>query len=355
MTPELGLIEGFFGRPWSWEERAAAVRTLAPHGYGFFLYAAKADAYLRRHWEQPHPEAELADLATFAATCRDEGVRFGIGLTPFELHLHEGDDWQGPLAAKLASLADLGVDDLAILFDDMRGDDPAIAERQARIVAFAADRGLAGRVLCCPSYYSDDPVLDRAFGRRPADYLETLGRLLDPAVEIMWTGEEVCSREFSPGHLDAVADKIGRKPFLWDNYPVNDGTRMSQHLHLRAFTGRPAAIGARISGHGINPASQATLSLIPALTLARSYAEGERYCYGAAFQHAAVQVLGEELARRVQVDLLSFQDRGLDRISEPRKAELRAIYGAFDHPAAREIVAWLDGAFNVTDELVQTQ
>ena len=355
MIPELGLIEGFFGRPWNWQERAAAVRTLAPRGYRFFLYAPKADAHLRRHWEQLHPDAELEAIADFSALCREAGVRFGIGLTPFELHLHEGDEWQGPLAAKLASLADVGVDDLAILFDDMRGDDPAIAERQARIVAFAADQGLATRILCCPSYYSDDPVLDRAFGQRPAGYLETLGRLLEPAIEIMWTGEEVCSRELSPGHLDSVANKIGRKPFIWDNYPVNDGTRMSQHLHLRAFTGRPATIGAHVSGHGINVASQATLSLVPALSLARSYAEGGRYSYGAAFEAAAVQVLGEDLARRVQADLLSFQDRGLDRISEARKAELRAIYCAFDHPAAREVVAWLDGAFDVTDELVQTQ
>ena len=58
-----------------------------------------------------------------------------------------------------------------------------------------------GRIICCPSYYSDDPILDVAFGDRPAFYLEQLGRLLDPAIQIMWTGEEVCAREYSPGHL----------------------------------------------------------------------------------------------------------------------------------------------------------
>ena len=50
--------------------------------------------------------------------------------------------------------------------------------------------------------------------------------------------------------------------------------RMSQHLHLRAFTGRPAAIGQHLAAHGINPASQPVLSRIPALTLAESYAHG---------------------------------------------------------------------------------
>jgi hypothetical protein len=130
---------------------------------------------------------------------------------------------------------------------------------------------------------------------------------------------------------------------------------MAQHLHLRAFTGRPAAIASHIAAHGINPASQPLLSLIPALTLAASYQAGDSYCYAAAFREAAREVLGDELAERVERDLLSFQDRGLDRLSPERRAELREIYSGFDHPAAAEIVAWLDGEFEVSDELVQTQ
>jgi hyaluronoglucosaminidase len=355
MAPELGIIEGFFGRPWRWEARRHVVRFLAPYGYRFFLYAPKGDAFLRRRWQEPHPEEESEALAAFSADCRAAGVRFGIGLSPFELHSMEGEDWQAPLAAKVEALNGLGADDLAILFDDMRGDVPGLSERQAAIVDLAAGRTTATRILCCPSYYSDDPVLDRVFGARPASYLEDLGRLLDPSVEIMWTGEEVCSREFSVGHLEGVAERIGRRPFLWDNYPTNDGSRMSQHLHLRGFTGRPAAIGECINGHGINPASQPLLSLIPALTLAESYRLGERYRYGAAFRETAEQVLGSELAQRLERDLLTFQDGGLQRLSAERRSELRNIYAGFDHPAAAEVVAWLDGAFEVSDELVQTQ
>lgn len=354
MTPELGLIEGFFGRPWSWAQRSAAVRFLVPHGYRFYLYAPKADARLRRRWQEPYPEAELAELAAFREVCRDAGVRFGIGLSPFELHLQGERGWQAPLGAKLAELAQVKPDDLAILFDDMRGDVADLAERQAAIVHFAAERGIAGRILCCPSYYSDDPILDVAFGPRPPFYLERLGRMLDPAIRIFWTGPEVCARELSPGHLARVAERLGRKPVLWDNYPVNDGPRMSQHLHLRAFTGRPAAIAGQIAAHGVNPASQPWLSRVPLLTLAESYKQGDAYDYGAAFVRAARAVLGEELAERVGRDLLVLQDRGLDRLGE-RRAALRERYAAFDHPAAREILAWLDGHWNVSDELVQTQ
>jgi hypothetical protein len=129
---------------------------------------------------------------------------------------------------------------------------------------------------------------------------------------------------------------------------------MSQHLHLRAFPGRPAGIGAQLAGHGINLALQPVLSRIPALTLAESYAKGDAYEYGAAFDRAAEIVLGPELAERVRRDLLTLQDRGLDRLAE-RRVTLRERYAAFDHPAAREILAWLDGHWDVTDELVQTQ
>ena len=351
---ELGLIEGFFGRPWSWADRRDAVHFLRPHGYASYLYAPKADPWLRRRWQEPHPEAELAELAAFRDACRASGVRFGIGLSPFELHLHPERGWQERLAAKLAVLAPLKPDDLAILFDDMRGDVPDLAERQAAIVHYAAERGLADRIYCCPSYYSDDPILDVAFGERPAYYLEQIGRRLDPAIRIFWTGEEVCSREFRPGHLARVAEQLRRKPTLWDNYPVNDGSRMSQHLHLRAFTGRPASIAGQIAGHYVNPASQPLLSRIPALTLAESYARGDAYEYRAAFARAAGAVLGDALAERVGRDLLTLQDRGLDRLGE-RRAMLRTRYAAFDHPAAREILAWLDGQWNVTDDLVQTQ
>jgi hypothetical protein len=355
MTPELGIIEGFFGRPYSWHERADMVRALAPAGYGFYLYAPKADAHLRRRWREPYPDGELAALATFAQACREAGVSFGVGLSPYELFLGFDAPAKDALAAKLDQLDSLGLADLGVFFDDMKGDLPDLAARQVDIVHWIAERTRARRLIVCPSYYTDDPVLDRVFGQRPPNYLEDLGDGLDPAIQLMWTGEEVCSREVSPGHLGRVAEQMRRKPFLWDNYPVNDGPRMSRHLHLRAFTGRPASIAPHIAAHGINTASQAVLSRIPALTLAESYAEGEGYQYFAAFRRAAQAVLGPDLADSVERTLLMLEDAGLDGLDDERKTRLRARFAAFDHPAAGEIVSWLDGAFAMGAEELQTQ
>ena len=46
---------------------------------------------------------------------------------------------------------------------------------------------------------------------------------------------------------------------------------------------------------------------------------------------------------------------GLDGITAEQKTRLHARFSAFDHPAAREVVAWLEGAFTIGAEELQTQ
>ncbi len=353
MTPPLGVIEGYYGRPWSWEMREAQARFLADHGYGFYIYAPKADAFLRRRWREDHPAAEADALAKMAAACAAIGVGFGVGLSPYEAYRDFGADTQTALARKLAFFDAAGVTELALLFDDMKGDQADLAETQVRMAHFAAEHSKAKRLIVCPTVYSDDPVLEREFGPTPPGYLEDLGALLDPAIEVFWTGEEVCSREYSPGHLARVGEQLRRKPTLWDNYPVNDGPGMSPFLYLRAFTGRPAAIGAHLAAHAVNPSLQPTLFRIPALTLAESYAKGEAYQYGAAWARAAREVLGDDLAGLLGRHYRLFHDQGLGRIDEATTTRLRERYAAVGHPAAREVVAWLDGEWRVTREMME--
>jgi hyaluronoglucosaminidase len=346
MVPELGIIEGYFGRPWSHEHRKQVLGHLRELGFSWFHHAPKADAFLRLRWREPHPAAALAELADLSAHCRSLGMRFGLGLSPYELYRDLGDAGIQDFVAKIRTLDEIGIDDLAILFDDTRGDVPDLAAREAEIVHTALAHTRASRVLMCPTYYSDDRMLDVIFGERPAGYLEDLGRRLDPRVGVYWTGEEICAREFSPGHLARVGERLRRKLTLWDNYPVNDGPRMSRFLHLRAFTGRPDSIAPHIAAHAINPALQAHLSLIPAATLVASYREGSAYRYMHAFRAAARDLAGDELADMLEQDLHALQDRALDQLGDDR-ARLRQRYAAVDHPMAAEVVRWLDGADTV--------
>lgn len=346
MSPELGVVEGYFGTPWSPADRKHVIAVLAGLGYAFFHFAPKADVFLRRRWREPHPCSALADLADLSRHCRARGMRFGVGLSPYNLFRDFTGNANADFLSKVRALDAVGLDDLAILFDDMRGDVPELAVRQAEIVHAAIAETRATRVVMCPTYYSDDRMLDAVFGERPSMYLDDLGRRLDPRVGVYWTGEEICTREFSPGHLAQVSERLRRKPFLWDNYPVNDGPRMSRHLHLRAVTGRPGAIAPLIAAHAVNPALQPHLSLISLASLVASYRDGTAYCYMRAFRDAACELAGPELAAMLEIDLLSLQDMGVDRLG-PDRQRLRRKYAELAHPMASEVVRWLDGAYSV--------
>jgi hypothetical protein len=346
MIPELGVIEGYFGRPWKHEDRKRVMSRLHELGYAFFHFAPKADPFLRRRWREPHPETALTELAELSMHGRALGMRFGVGLSPYELYRDFSGADKAAFIAKVRALDGIGIDDLAILFDDTRGDVPDLAAREVEIVHTALAHTRASRVFMCPTYYSDDRMLDVVFGERPASYLQDLGRRLDPRVGVYWTGEEICAREFSAGHLTRVAEVLGRKPTLWDNYPVNDGPRMSRFLHLRGFTGRRPEVADHIAAHAINPALQPQLSLIPAATLVASYREGPAYRYMHAFREASGALASPELAAMLEQDLHALEDRGFDQLGEDRE-RLRLRYAAVDHPMAAEVVRWLDGGDTV--------
>ena len=350
-SPPLGIVEGYFGRPWSWEERTAVMTRLAEWDFSRFTYAPKADVKLRRDWRHRHAAEEAANIEAFAGACKAAGVTFGIGLSPYGLHANLTEDGLADVRRRVADLRALGADRIAILFDDMEGDFRDLAERQARIVeaAIAASNGAV--IAACPSYYSDDPVLDRVFGARPEKYLEDLGRIIPADVELYWTGPEVCTFEFTPGHLNRVSAALGRKPTLWDNYPVNDGPRMSKRLHLRAVTGR-AGLSGHVAAHDLNPALQPHLSLLPAATLAIAYRDGDAYDYGAAAREAAHDLYPDELAEHILETTLALQDGGIDHIDRYR---VEQRYGGIDHPAAEEIMRFARGDYQQTSDEVETQ
>ena len=102
MTPPLGLVEGYYGKPWSWQEREATIAFLKPHGYDFYIYAPKADAHLRKLWRERHREETAEALRRLAARCRELDVRFGVGLSPFELYRDFNAEAKTELSVKLA-------------------------------------------------------------------------------------------------------------------------------------------------------------------------------------------------------------------------------------------------------------
>ncbi len=334
-----GIIEGFFGRPWSWQIRQAYASFLKQNNYQYYIYAPKADRYLRHQWSEPWPATEYNHLQQLGQVYQQTQLAWGIGLTPLEIHHNFDDQTKDKLDAKIRSINHLQPDILAILFDDMRGDFPRIAQIQADVTHRIVAQSTASSFIMCPTYYSTDPVLDRVFGDRPSLYLETLGQLLDPVIDIFWTGEKVCSTTYPAAHLQEITAQLGRKPVIWDNYPVNDGAKLCQFLNLRPFGESAEHLPLWAAGQAINPMNQAYLSQIPLMTLTASD-RNDNPLYS-----AACALGGEVFATYLVEDVAAFQDEGLDRLSMARKNESIERYQPFQTPYTQELVDWLQGKY----------
>lgn len=346
----LGVIEGFFGPQWRWTERAAYARFLAEQGFAFYFFAPKRCDALRRRWSEPWPAEEWRRLVALRGRYREAGVAFGVGVSPFALYRRLDAEAERRLAERIETLNRLELDLLGVLFDDMPAGVPDLARRQCRIVEQVRAASNAAAIALCPTYYSDAPVLDAFSGPRPSRFLETLREELAPDVHVFWTGPEVCSTVIERRHLEEVRGRLGRPVLLWDNYPVNDGPRMSRHLHLRAFAGRAELPGAPLSGHGANPMNAACLSRIPLATLATLYADPAAYEPQRALRSALGMLCDDETARCLLEDLGRFQDTGMDGLAPDERRETRRRYGALDSAFAAEVAAWLDGAYAPTPE-----
>ena len=161
------MIEGFFGKPWDWSARQSGIDFLREHGYQFYIYAPKADPFLRRRWREPMPAQTMQQLSELRSLCRDREISLGIGLTPFEIYLKYDTDSKMALRSKVQQLNEIGADILCILFDDMRGDVDELPALQVKVISDICAWSIAKRLIVCPTYYSYDSRLAREFGPPP--------------------------------------------------------------------------------------------------------------------------------------------------------------------------------------------
>lgn len=344
--PNLGVIEGFFGRSWSWQDREAYAKFLALNEFDFYIYAPKNDIYLRKQWFSDWPQAIKQQLTPLRETYRQAGVQFGIGLSPHEIYLDASQDKRKQLQQRVRQINQLQPDILCLLFDDMRGDMPGLADIQIDLMHQVAETSNAARIIFCPTYYSFDPVLEKVFGKMPEDYWQVLRTRLDNKIDVFWTGEKVCSSNYPVAHIEHVEELLGRKVFLWDNYPVNDGAVKSNLLQLRAFHDSHGLIQNHIAGHAVNPMNQPWLSQLALASLPRAYDLGKNYDSEKATQEILINMCGEPLAEYLSQDIGLLQDKGLKQISTEEKSYLLQRYESFaQNPFCAEIVDWLQGGY----------
>ena len=354
----LGIIEGFYGESWSWIARRDCSQFMTDVGLNAYIYAPKSDAKLRVNWRQPWSNAELDTLQQCALEFKQQGIAFGLGLSPVGLcdaafsgmAAKEAKNALAQFDHKLDQIAEISSDLLCILFDDVPSSGEKMAAMQLALCERVQEKANARHMIVCPSYYTTDPILEKLFGSRPLDYWQELGRGLDSSIDFFWTGEQVCSATYAEDNLQFIAEQLRRPPVLWDNYPVNDGEKLSRHLHLKAFESQPFLLDLTV-GHFSNPMNQAYLSQLPLASLAFQYQQmsetgmsQEDISVAAAdhWQQFAKRQMGESFAIDLLKDIEQFQIQGLDKISAPDKAALIKKYSGFSSVYAKEVVDWLE-------------
>jgi hyaluronoglucosaminidase len=338
-----GVIEGFFGKPWSWSARLSGLDFLRDYGYRFYVYAPKSDPFLRRRWREPMPAQTMQQLSELASRCRELKISLGIGLTPFEIYLNYDADAKTALQSKVLQLNEIHADMLCILFDDMRGDVDDLPALQVEVISDVCVWSNAKRFIVCPTYYSYDSRLTREFGPPPKTYLRELGRMLDSSVEVFWTGEKVISDGYPAQHIAEVTAEVRRKPFIWDNRISNDSKIRTNHLFLDPNSDAWELPSAAVAGFAINPMNQPHLSRIALCAYQQLLSEpGEQ----ALLAKACRRLAGASFAERMAADCGLFQVSGLEQLDSETRRRLLGLYEAEKaNPYAQEVAGWLRGEY----------
>jgi hyaluronoglucosaminidase len=264
--PGAGVVEGFYGVPWTFAERRKMLHTLAHLGLGTYVYAPKSDPLHRADWRLPYPAAFTDALGALAALGRSLGVDVVFGISPFiDLDTASPAD-TALLHAKLATLQAAGLRHFALLADDIELDatlqvDGELGQRHVAVTlaALAALRAVdpGATMRFVPTVYSDQRRLDFADGDA---YLAALTAL--PAdLPWLWTGPDTGNAQLAPEDLTTATALVGAPPMIWDNLWANDGgDGFFGHIPLGPYAGRAAGLRAATAGILQNPLIQGGLA-----------------------------------------------------------------------------------------------
>ena len=291
-----GVIEGFYGTPWTEHQRLDMVESIGRWGMNSFIYSPKDDYLLREGWAEPFDDAALAKLRRLLECCDASGVTLAVAVSPGLSMKYSDPDHREALEAKLVSLVDAGVPSLGLFFDDIPGQLQwpedlenylSLAEAHASVVhemwSSVTERG-ATHFMVCPTIYWGSPQ-DR--------YLTELCQAIDETVDVFWTGRSICSATLDVCDATAFAEATGRPPLYWDNFPVND-VAMKHELHIGPYERREPELASFSRGIVVNAMEYAESSKIPLFTIAEFLQDPFSYYSEASWHRALAEVAGNE-------------------------------------------------------------
>jgi protein O-GlcNAcase/histone acetyltransferase len=270
-----GVIEGFYGAPWSAAERVALFEWMARWRLNTYMYAPKDDLKHRAVWRERYSDEEADRFRELIQACGARGIRFVYALSPGLDIKYDDPAELRILQRRVDQMLTLGCRDFALLFDDIPDTlDAAVITRFGSLAAAQCDvtnalaRWLIEKepragVAFCPTPYCSRMVNAGLGGH---GYLPTIGRELMPSIDVFWTGPDIVSREITVDHVREIASVLRRRPIIWDNLFANDYD--GHRFFCGPYTGRPRALTTETNGLLLNPNNELLLNYVPLHTFA---------------------------------------------------------------------------------------
>lgn len=258
-----GVVEGFYGTPWSHEARMRQLDFYGMNKLNVYLYGPKDDPYHSvPRWREPYPEKEAAQLKQLVEEAHKNGVVFYWAIHPGQDIKWNTED-RDKLMHKFELMYQLGVRAFAVFFDDISGEGTR-ADKQAELLNYLDDHFVKAKkdvapLVMCPTEYN------RAWSSDKTGYLRTLGKKLNKSIEVMWTGNSVVHCIDKPS-LEWINERIERKAYIWWNYPVSDFVR--DHLLMGPVYGNGLDIAGDMSAFVSNPMERAEASKVALYSIA---------------------------------------------------------------------------------------
>ncbi|MFI1887264.1 beta-N-acetylglucosaminidase domain-containing protein [Streptomyces jumonjinensis] len=326
-TAVRGAAEGFYGEPWTQEERLAHLDFMGRTKQNRYLHAPGDDPFRQARWRDPYPEAQRADFRELAERARRNHVTLAWAVAPAQQMCLADDGDVQALIRKIDAMWALGVRAFQLQFQDVSytewhcardarvfGSGPEAAARAQARVTGAVARHLAERrpaaeplSLMPTEFYQDGAT----------EYRTALARELDPRVQVAWTGVGVVPRTITGRELAEARDAFGHPLVTMDNYPVNDYAQ--DRVFLGPYTGREPGVAAGSAALLANAMPQAAASRIPLFTTA-DYAWNPRGYRPRESWEAAISELADGDARSERA-LRAFAGHHSSSILSPAESE----------------------------------
>lgn len=293
-----GYIEGFYGKPWSYENRRMMLDLMSFYGMNTYYYAPKDDPYHRDKWSELYPEKELSELSELASLCRENFVKFHYCIAPGLSMKYSSDEDFYKLTCKAEQLYSIGIRNFGLLVDDIPEDlwfeeDKAVFDGEAvnahivlsdKFRNFLKEKDENCTLTVCPLQYH---------GRGDEYYISKLGKGISGDIDIFWTGKNICSQEITVREAVIFENATNRPPLYWDNFPVNDA-EMYNEMHIGYLNGRESDLYRYSRGIVSNTMEYALSSRIPLLTVCDYLWNPVSYDGFESWQKACEIILGEE-------------------------------------------------------------